>query len=159
MTALTQWVNGRSPRERTMLAVLGLLVAALVLWFGVLTPLAAARQASEARLERAVQTRLAVDRALAEIAELRRARTAPASGAPVDVAVSRTADAAGLTLARIEADPGGGVQAVLEGAPATAVFPWLLALQREHGVVASHLTILKGDGGLDVDATFVRAGA
>ncbi|MFN3522487.1 MAG: type II secretion system protein GspM [Phenylobacterium sp.] len=158
MNSLVQLWSARSPREQAMLAVLGALCLGLAGWFGLVEPLRAARQASAARLERAVETRLVVARATAEIADLERAARPAPSATPVDAAVSQAAEAAGLTLARVEVEASGGVQAVLEGAPSTSVFPWLLALQREHGVVASHLTVLKGDGGVDVDATFVRAG-
>jgi general secretion pathway protein M len=157
--ALMQWLAGRSPRERAMLGVLAALALGLGLWFGVVAPLAAAQRAAAEKLDKAVRVERAVEGALSELAAVQRRVKPPASHAPVDEAVSRSAEAAGLVLGRVEADPSGGVQATLQGASANALFPWLVALQREHGVVASHLTILKGEGGgLDVDATFVRAG-
>ena len=160
IASLTEWLAGRSPRERVMLGVLAAVALGLGLWFGILMPLASAQRAAAEKLDRAVRVERAVESVLADLAEVRRRIRPPVSQAPVDEAVSRSAEAAGLVLGRVEADPAGGVQASLQGVATTTLFPWLVNLQREHGVIASHLTILKGEGGgLDVDATFVRAGA
>jgi general secretion pathway protein M len=151
------WWETRSRREQALLAVMAAGVAAFLLWFAVLTPLAAANRAAEARYATAVETDLAVSRTLGEVARLK-APPAPASARrPLDAVVSETAAAAGVNVGRIEADPSGGLRVSSPSAPASALFPWLALLQREHGIVATHLTVLKNDtGGLAVDATLAR---
>ena len=150
------WWNGRTARERWMLAVLGVLVLIVLLWLGVLRPLGAwADQAAEQRAE-AVAAQAAVERALTEMSAIRSAPPKPL-GKPLETVVSETAAAAGIALDRVEADPGGGVRVAVEGAEATAVFPWIAQLQTEYGVAAQSLTALKEDGGLVVEATFVQA--
>jgi general secretion pathway protein M len=158
MSEVVMWWRGRSGREQAMLAILGALVLGLALWFGVVSPLVRARAAADARLERAIAQGAAVDRALAELAGLRKGDSATAARIPVEAAVTGSASAAGIVPERVETEASGAVQVILKDAAANAVFPWLLALQREQGVAASHLTVIKGDNGLDVDTTLSRGG-
>jgi general secretion pathway protein M len=158
MSEVVMWWRGRSGREQAMLAILGVLVLGLVLWFGVVSPLVRARAAAGASLERAIAEGAAVDRALAELAGLRKGDSTTAARISVEAAVAESASAAGVVPERVETEASGAVQVILKDAAANAVFPWLLALQREHGVAASHLTVIKGDNGLDVDATLSRGG-
>lgn len=153
------WWKGRSRREQILVGAMGALVVGLGLWFGVVQSLAEARRQASERLAEAVAVEAAVQRGLAELAALRQAAPARPSRQPVAQAVAESAAAAGLTLSRSEPDPGGGHRVQAEAVAPAVLFPWLAALQRDHGVVASHLTVLKGEaGGLTLDATFVEVG-
>ena len=156
-SALQAWWGGRSRREQMLVALMGLSLAGFLLWFGLVSPLASAAEAAEARRAQAVQDKLAVDRTLAAIARLGPAAARPISSRPLGALVSETAAAAGVELARVEADPAGGVRVAVAGASPTVLFPWLATLQREHGVAPRHLTVLKAEGGgLALDATLDR---
>lgn len=153
------WWRSLSRRERAMLAVLGTLALIVVSWFALIDPLRNAQRAAAERHERAVAEEVAVDRGLAELAALRRATPARPRRKPVADAVAESAAVAGIDLSRSEPDPSGGLRVAIEGAAPGVVFPWLASLQRDDGVAASHLTVLKADGGgLTVDATLVGLG-
>jgi general secretion pathway protein M len=153
------WWAGRSRREQLLLGVMAAIALVLVAWFGILQPLAKARRAAAERLSEAAATQAAVERGLAELAALRRAAPARPNRRPMARAVTESAAAAGVTLARAEPDPGGGLRVGIEAVAPAALFPWLAALQRDDGVAASHLTVVKADGGgLNVDATLVEIG-
>ncbi len=151
------WWDGRSQREKALLGVLGVGLAAFLLWFAALDPLFGWRRAAEARYAAAAADEAAVGRILAHVALLK-APAAPASaGRPLDAVVSETAAAAGVNLSRIEADPAGGLRVASPSASASVLFPWLAILQQQHGVVATHLTVLRNDtGALALDATLAR---
>ncbi|WP_374467855.1 type II secretion system protein GspM [Phenylobacterium sp.] len=147
------WFEARTRREQGLLAVMAAGVLLFGLWFGVWRPLEQARVAAERRYERAVRDAAVVAQAAAAV---RATPTgAPRPTLPTAEAVNAAARAAGLTLARVEPDPAGGVQVAVQGVAPARVFPWLAALQTEYGVTARHLTVIKDDqGALSVDATF-----
>lgn len=155
------WWDSRSRREQVMLALLSVLLAVTVYWFGVIGPLASAERGARERLAQAVAAEAAIDPGLAELAELaalRRSARPPGATRPIATVAAETAAAAGLSLDRSEPDPGGGLRIGLKAVAPAQVFSWLAALQRGHGVAPSHLTVLKAEGGgLDVDATLVQA--
>jgi general secretion pathway protein M len=151
------WWDSRSRREQVLLAVMGAAAAAFLLWFAVLRPLAAAGRAAEARYAAAVETDVVVNRTLADMARLKAPPPPASARRPLDAVVSEAAAAAGVNVGRIEPDPSGGLRVSSPSTAVSAVFPWLATLQREHGIVATHLTALKNDtGGLAVDATLAR---
>jgi len=152
------WWNGRTARERWMLAILAGLLVIVILWLGGLKPLTAWADEAARRRADAAAAEVAVDRALAEMAAIRSKPVKPL-GKPLEAVVSETAAAAGVALDRVEADPSGGVRIAIEGADAKAVFPWIARLQTEYGVAAQSLTALKEDGALVLEATFVQASA
>lgn len=149
------WWEGRTRREQALLAVMAASLVAFGLWFGVHRPVAQARVASAERYDRALKTQAVVETAAARIRVLERGGSQPARRAPAAEAVNASAAAAGVTLARVEPDPAGGVQVAVGGIAPAQLFPWLAALQQDYGVTARHLTVVKDEqGGLSVDATF-----
>ncbi len=156
---MNDWLAARSPRERLMLGLMGLALAAFALWYGLYAPLLAARDRAQASYEAAVQAQTQVKRTVTRIKALRVAVKPPQVTASPEDAIRTSAEAAGLSLARVEPDPAGGLRVAIDAAPATALFPWLAGLQRDYGLAAQTLTVVKGEeGGLRVDATLVAAG-
>lgn len=151
-----RWWNERSGREKALLGVMGTALGAFGLWYGVYSPLLAAREQALQRHEAALEMQADVSRAVARIRSLQARAAAPAPSVPPAEAVAATAAAAGIPLSRTEPDPEGGLRVAADAASATALFPWLGQLQREHGLAARNLTVVKGEGGgLRVDATLV----
>lgn len=153
---MKQWWITLSRREQALLAVLALLVLGLVAWYAVWRPLA------EFHRTAAIEHASASDeqqRVRALIARVKTATPAARQEIPVAQAVRQSLEAAGITAARLEADPGGGLRVALGGVPATMLFPWIADLQARHGVTPQHLMVVKaGQGVLQVDATFGREG-
>lgn len=150
------WWKARARREQVLLGVLALLLLALAAWYGVWRPVAAFQHAAAERHAQAMRQRQAVQALIARV------KAAPASQGevrPLAETVRQSLDAAGITAARLEADPDGGLRVAIGGVASTQLLPWISTLQTAHGIVPRHLVVVKeGQGLLGLDATFVRAG-
>lgn len=154
------WWNGRTRREQILVGIMAVCLASVFILFGLVRPLQGAAKAASERHAEALRAQSEVARNVAGIAQLKSpAKTTPRR-LPIDAAVNTTAAAAGITLGRVETDPAGGLRVAAPSVAPTVLFPWLSLLQREHGIAASHLAIVKNEtGGLTLDATLVRVGS
>jgi general secretion pathway protein M len=150
---LRQAWDGRTRREQRMLAGMALLIAAVVLWLGVIRPITQWR-------ETAARDRV---RAESESAEVRSAiaRLTPArSGQPrtdaqgLEPVVRQTAEAAGLEITT-GMDASGRLGFSAPRAPSAAVFGWLAALETTHGLRPVSLSVVENaDASLQVEGAF-----
>lgn len=153
LARLHQAWDGRTRREQRMLMAMALLVAAVVLWLGLVRPLNGWRE--DAARDRA--------RAGAELAGVRAdlARIAPEGGGsgPVDArglepVVRQTAEAAGLQITT-GMDPSGRLGFRVSNAPGAALFGWLAALETTHGLQPVSLGVVENaDASLQVEGAF-----
>ncbi|HZW16507.1 MAG TPA: type II secretion system protein GspM [Brevundimonas sp.] len=154
LAQLHQAWDGRTRRERQMLTVMALLVAAVVVWLGIVRPLDGWRH--EAAGDRA--------RAEAHLIEVRTALTRLASGTEgegratdargLEPMLLQTAEAAGLQLTT-GMDPSGRFGFRAANAPSAAVFGWLAALQTTHGLQPVSLSVVENaDASLQVEGAF-----
>lgn len=134
MAMLAPWWNDRSPRERILLAIMAALLAVLLLWLGLLRPLATARAQAIADAGAAAARRAEAQALVTAI----RARPA-ASGAPVLDTLGRRLAEAGLQASQLEAQGPG--QAVLEIAAINGrlLLGWASALESRDGLVIDEL--------------------
>ncbi len=152
---LYPWWEGRTPREQRMLGLMMALLAAVLVWLAVVRPVLAWREAA------------AADRAGAE-ADLARVQaglrlTAPAAAARpvIDVEgfeplVLRTAAAAGLEVTT-GMDASGGLGFRIPAAASPALFGWLSALERDHGLAVVSLGVVENaDATLQVEGALSR---
>lgn len=151
--AMTWWL-GRSVRERWMLAALGVVLAGVFGWYGVLTPLRWGADAAADRRARAAA-------ALALTADFERAggeRRAPASGSLAAI-VDASAAAAGVTIDRRREDAGGRLTVWIGAIDPKTLMQWIVNLRRGHavGVVAMQATKVDG-AALEVEISFSGAG-
>lgn len=129
------WFDGRSVREQRLMMLMGGLFAAVLLWFGVITPALAWRaDAAERRAE------AQADLALIE------AGTARIAGGPssmnadqVQASARRAADAGGVNVVFNPLDDGVGFS--VNGVSTATLFGWLAELKSEHGIDARVLTV------------------
>ncbi len=150
-----QWWAGREERERRLLMALGALVAGLVAWYGVWSPLQAMAKAAETRHAEAAAALVQAESAAREIAQAQRMRGG--RGAATVQALTQSAAAAGVRLLRTEPVAGGGLSLWTEPAEPKALFGWLTGLQRELGAGVRVVEAQKeGDG---VQARIVLDGA
>src|SRR5205085_11242429 len=104
---LLLWWQGRTPRERTLLLLLGGIAAAGLRWLAVLRPLGEARENAAQRRRLAEASLPSIRSDAAEIASLQdQRRNLPRSAEPMQ-AVSSSAAAAGFALRTIEEQPAG----------------------------------------------------
>lgn len=144
------WWDGRSLRERRMLAVMGVLVLGLVGWLGVVRPLDG-WQADQAR------ARLAAERQLTQIetAVVQRG-AAPAEGVDLQALVASTAAGAGVQPV-LGMSEGGRLGFRLDRVTTAQAFGWLAALE-QGGAQIEELGVVKNpDGTLGVTGA-VEAG-
>lgn len=129
------WWSGRSLREQRLLMLMGGLFAAVLLWFGVITPTLAWR--ADAAERRAVAE---ADLALIEAGAARIKGGASSMAADqVQAAARRAADSGGVNAVFNPLDDGVGFS--VNGASTASLFGWLAALKSEHGIDARVLTV------------------
>lgn len=140
------WWNDRSSRERVMLAGLAVLLAALILIFGVIGPLQRARAQAIADI-RTYETINARLRAGGPIAP----RSAPPRTGPPAQVLSVSAASFGLNP-RVEDMPG-GARAVLTDVPYDSVVSWLGDLGATAKLRVRRVSLQRGSAAGRVNAT------
>jgi len=152
MQALRSFWIERTDRERQLLTVMLVLFAIVVLWFGIVRPLADGLIAAEARLDRAsVESGQVASRAEA----LKRASRgrAPALGTTLALAVGQAGSNAGFTLSRLDAQGDDRLIVAVPAAKSPALFSWLNGLARK-GIFVEKIAVRpNSDATLAVDAT------
>lgn len=124
---MSEWWNTREPRERLLLAVLGVLVGVFALVFGAVLPVLDARDSSQQALRRAQADYSIVARTLPALGAGDTAARTPFSRS----AVLDAARAQGLQVTRIEAGGGGELSVWIDDAQTTAVFAMFDQLLRD----------------------------
>lgn len=156
---LYPWWEARTAREQQMLAMMAVLLAAVFVWLAVIRPLVAWRESAAAD-----RTRAEADLAWVQ-AGLR--LVAPPTGASrpvIDVdgfqpLVLRRGEAAGLTITT-GLDASGRLAFRIPDASSAALFGWLSALEREHGIVVVSLGVVENtDATLQVEGALSRHAA
>ena len=140
-------LDGRTPRERLLIAGVAGLVLVWAVFALVWQPLWAARASLEAGILRADQMLIRVQRLPPPAA------TAPvADDRPLAVIATTTAADMGLQVRRLQ-PLGDAVQVVVEDAPFDFVLLWIAALDRDHALRLTDLTLTRRTGPGTVAAT------
>ena len=149
-TALAWW-EGRTLREQRMLAVMGLILLAVVIWLAVVRPAWAWRDAAADERARAENGLI-----LARQAATRLPVAAGQGSADIQPAVQAAGDAAGVTpVMGMAAD--GGLGFTLANVQTAAAFGWLAALH-DRGVEATGLSVVENaDATLTVEGSLASA--
>jgi general secretion pathway protein M len=142
MTALRLWFEGRSLRERRLLAVMLVLAVVTLVWAGLVRPvrdgLSSTRERYGSALTRLGETEAAV-------AAIRGEGPARPLGAPLADTIRARADQAGFVLASLDQESPGRVRASIQAARPQALTRWLASLERA-GVLVEQATLTdKGD--------------
>jgi len=154
LAQLHQAWDGRTRREQRMLIVMALLVAAVVVWLGIVRPLTEWRNEAAGERARAETDLTEVRTALARLAPSTEgeARTMDARG--LEPVLLQSAEAAGLQLTT-GMDPSGRIGFRAADASAAAVFGWLGALETTHGLQPVSLSVVENaDASLQVEGAF-----
>lgn len=143
-TLLTWW-QGRLPRERQMLLVLGALVSVMLVWLIVLQPLANAVESGRKRHGSLVIALQDVKLAAADVIRATSTKPTPADGRMVRDVVIASAASSGLDFASTQPLDGGGVTVSIAAVKPTFLLGWLAKMQQSAGVVAGSVTMQKND--------------
>jgi general secretion pathway protein M len=128
------WWSLRSVREQRMLIVLGALLAATILWLGILRPLDKALADARARHDRAVLALAEAQTQALAIRGLERVRPL-ALPAPIHVHAGALAGEAGFAQAKIEPEGEDRAHVAIDAARAPALLIWVSDLERRRGLV------------------------
>lgn len=145
------WWSGRTLRERRMLLVMFGLLAATVVWLGVVRPVLDWRAGAAERAEGAAVTLAEVRASVASLGPPRAASTPPAEG--LEPLIRRTAAAAGLEVVTVMS-PSGQLGFQLSSVGSGPLFAWLAPLESDHGLSICSLGVTE-----NADATLNVEGA
>lgn len=151
MSQAAAWWDGRTVREQRMLAVMGLAIAAVLVWLLVVRPVWAWRaDAADARVV------AEADLALVQAAGGRLSPAAAPGDVDVAAVVAEVGSMTGLTpVMGMSAD--GGLGFSLTNVSSTAAFGWLAALQ-DRKVQATALNVVENaDATLSLEGTLAPA--
>lgn len=151
------WWRLRTTREQRLLLAMSALLAATILWYGIIRPLDDALAEARARHGRAVIAEAEARGRADAIVALRRNRP-PGLDLPVRVFVPQSASAAGFTVARADAFEPDGVNVVISSARPAAFFTWLSGLQAR-GLVVEALSVNAAPGRTLAVQFTVRSGS
>lgn len=153
---LYPWWEGRALRERRMLAVMAVLLAAVLAWLAVIRPALGWR-------EQAADDRVRAEADLALVRAGLRTMVPGVTARPVtevegfEPLVLRTAGAAGLTVTT-GMDASGRLGFRIPSAASPALFGWLSALESDHGIAVVSLGVVENtDATLQVEGALARA--
>lgn len=154
MEAAGQWWLSRSPRERVMLGVMGVVLLAVIGWYGVAMPLNSLSKSSRERVELA-STRLGE---LRSWASARPAATTTSREGTAQSLVEAAAGKVGVSIARRRQDANGRFTIWVSTIDARALLPWLALLERDGGVAVTDFTASRLDNGaVEAEITFAKA--
>ncbi|APO96439.1 type II secretion system protein GspM [Xanthomonas vesicatoria] len=138
------WWKTRAPRERIMLSVMVIAIAAFIGWYALLTPLRHWRSSAQARYDHAAQALLI-------------ARAAQPGGTVAAIPLARitqSARDATITITRQQRSPTGTLAVQIDTVTSPVLFAWLEQLRQRDGLTPSALEITRRDGQLQVRCTF-----
>lgn len=149
-----QWWDGRTRREQRLLAVMALLVAAVVVWLGVVRPATNWRDEAARDRQRAEADLVDVRVALIRLAPTTAAPRAATDAQGLEPVVRQTAEAAGLEITT-GMDASGRLGFRAPHASSAAVFGWLAALKTTQGIEVVSLGVIENaDASVQVEGAF-----
>jgi type II secretory pathway component PulM len=153
-----EWWNARSRRERVLSWLLAAIVAALLAWYGLVTPLRLAAKRAETDHALAAQS-LAAAQAAVRLAKHSQEAYAQTGATAVETIIAQSARDAGLAVSGIETSEPSRVTVLLTSAASPAFFGWIETLHRDYGIFPEDIAITRSASGLlDVHIAFVRSG-
>jgi general secretion pathway protein M len=140
-SAAHQWLEGLAPRDRTIVHVLGLVIAALLVYGAIWKPVADWRDRADQRFRQAaaVHEWIIVNQARLESAG--RGGGSRAGGSLVPSAVANSAAAAGIQVTRVQPEGSDGVSVVIQDQDFNQVLMWLDQLTTREQFTIRQLSI------------------
>lgn len=149
-TARRAW-DGRTPRERVMLAVMAAALLGVGGFYGVVTPLKRASGETRQRLQEAREQAAAL-----KLASVKAAPSRP-DARPVAAIVETSAAGLGVPIARKRQEGEGAFTIWITAIEGRALLPWVASLERQSGLRVDGFTASRLDNGLvEAEITFAR---
>lgn len=151
---MNSWWQGLSLREKGLLGGAGALLLLLIGWYGVVSPLLAARNTAELARQSAsdelaqVERLLAAQRAQAPLsAAVTSSGRSPYTGEAFKTEVTQSAQKAGLSIARLQGGDAGRFSLVFEQADARQLYYWLGEVENRLGGRIDRMSIDQAPNG------------
>lgn len=142
MATLLPWWRDRSSREQWLLGIMAGLLVIVIAWFGIIRPIAAARDAATARHAEAIQS-LGDVQAMAGTIRAAEARRGKRREMPLVELVNDRAAGAGFTFARLDKNGDGRVNGRIDAIKPVAMLRWISDLEARDGVIVDQLRITR----------------
>lgn len=134
MDAVLQFWNERAPRERAVLALLGVLVTLAIVFLALIEPAWTGIKRLERGLPSQRQQAAQLDALLAEVKNIKaRAQVATVSPTEARAALEKSLAASGLKASRIVPLSDGDLQLTFANVPFAGFATWLAGVERELG--------------------------
>lgn len=143
---INAWLDGRTPRERIMLVVCAILLAAVLVWLLVYRPLEAWREMAADRRFAAVAEEAAVVTALSGVP----AQAPAPSAGDINAVVQSTAGEAGVTP-NLAMAANGDLGFTASSVSTAAAFAWLAAMERQALTVTSLSVVENADSTVTIE--------
>lgn len=159
---MSSYWTSLSGRERALVIVAGLLLAGLLLILGIVRPLIAYSEESDAALAAATRTYQVVASAVEEARHLGEGAGEPAqaleAGQSARVVISVSARGAGVVISRIQPTEAGALTMWMDNVGSQALFGWLTQLEEDHAIVPDLVSVQRtGNGSLRAQVQFPGA--
>ncbi|MEN0653567.1 MULTISPECIES: type II secretion system protein M [Hyphobacterium] len=139
---------GRTPRERLLVAGLGILLAAASFWYGLIAPLSTWHDESRDIYTASVERYRSVEAGIARYRSANAGADALLGGdQPVRTIASERALQHGVTIARVLPGEDGRLNLWIDQAESRALIDWLADLDRQYGIAATRITVEREEGG------------
>jgi general secretion pathway protein M len=153
----TTWWQARDARERRMLLLMGIAIAAFAWWYGLVAPLRHARDAALISHQRAATALAVVESGIASLdTQSPDAPMTPRGDALAEAALS-SARAAGVAIARQREGERGELVLDIDATDTAALLRWLDNMRQQHRLAPDGLSIAAESGMLRVQARFAAA--
>lgn len=146
--------HARQPRERVMLAAMGVAITAFLYWYGGVVPLRQLAGSAQAYYDREAASLVAVRGNLAAIRAARESVPEPPAGDGYAAVILATAQAAGVSISRQRVRGDDGLAVGIDAVDAPALFAWLDALRITHGIAPDTLDAGRRGGRLHAEVSF-----
>lgn len=141
--------TGRTARERGLVAGLGVLLLAALVWYGLIAPLSTWHGDSRDRYAASVERYRSVEAGVARYQAADAGASARAGGdQPVRTIASERARVHGVTIARVLPGDDGRLNLWIDQAESRALIDWLADLDRQYAIFATRITVEREADGL-----------
>ncbi|MEA5124031.1 type II secretion system protein GspM [Xanthomonas floridensis] len=137
------WWQARAPRERGMLAIMLLAVAAFVGWYALLVPLRHWKDRAQSRYDHAAEALLAARASQ---------RAATVTAVPLE-RILRSAREATIAITHHRVSPTGTLDLQIDRVSSASLFAWLEQLRQRDRLAPTQLDIARRDGQLQAHIT------
>lgn len=156
MTAMKDWFQALSQREKVLIGVMGFLVALVVGYYAIVAPFINAYISVQQSYAAAIDSQARIEAKVEMLKAPADEMVEPVAG-PLDVFISQNAGEAGFAVGRLDPQTNGTVRLAIDSAKPTALFGWLARLEGR-GISVEELAVNPGANDTVTATMLLRSG-